>query len=118
MQAPVIVVAASIVLGAAACNRAEFDPDLAAAGREVFHAEGCVACHGADGEGTHVGPSLDGVGRHWTGPELRRFLADPAGYPAGRRLDRVRAAYRSRMPAYRLRDPARAEALTSFLLAR
>ena len=118
MQRALVAAAAVAALGVLACSQEEVDPEVVAAGREVFHSEGCVACHGADGEGTRIGPPLDHVSRHWSEPELRRFLADPAGYPLDGRLARLRSRFAARMPAFTMRDQARWKALTGFLMSR
>jgi ubiquinol-cytochrome c reductase cytochrome c subunit len=39
----------------------EPDPDLVARGRALFRT-GCASCHGADGDGTDIAPSLVGAG--------------------------------------------------------
>jgi ubiquinol-cytochrome c reductase cytochrome b subunit len=48
-----------------------------AAGRAVFVANGCAACHGQNAGGTHFAPSLIGVGQRYPGPRLSNLLRHP-----------------------------------------
>src|SRR5688500_10811541 len=47
--------------GAGAAPAGEDDDALVQRGRDLF-ITGCASCHGADGDGTDQGPSLEGVG--------------------------------------------------------
>ncbi len=44
---------------------------------ETFVREQCVMCHVLAGEGTALGPALDGIGARRTPEELRRAILDP-----------------------------------------
>ena len=90
--------ALAALLGASAASGGELEGD-AAKGKELFMANGCVACHGVTaGDDSKVGPSLFGVvgrkagtapsllgateklrayGVIWTAETLDEFLADP-----------------------------------------
>lgn len=46
-------------------------------GRELFQLQGCVLCHGKEGEGTALGPVLHGASAHWTKATLVEYLRDP-----------------------------------------
>jgi ubiquinol-cytochrome c reductase cytochrome c subunit len=59
--APVIVVTAVLVGIEYACSASAQDVALVAQGRDLYLV-GCVSCHGVNGEGTDLGPSLVGVG--------------------------------------------------------
>ena len=50
-----------LLAGLVGRGRADAQPPLEAAGRELF-AESCASCHGDQGRGTEFGPSLAGVG--------------------------------------------------------
>ena len=47
------------------------------AGHALFVSQGCAACHGPSGEGTHFAPSLIGVGRKFPGAALPTLLHKP-----------------------------------------
>jgi ubiquinol-cytochrome c reductase cytochrome b subunit len=52
------------------------DP-IAAAGKKVYDAESCGACHGENGEGTPVGPKLSGAAAGKPAEELTNLLRHP-----------------------------------------
>ncbi len=47
------------------------------AGHALFVSQGCAACHGSTGEGTHFAPSLVGVGKKFAGTALPTLLHNP-----------------------------------------
>jgi mono/diheme cytochrome c family protein len=47
------------------------------AGHALFVSQGCAACHGPSGEGTHFAPSLIGVGKKFPGSALPTLLYHP-----------------------------------------
>jgi mono/diheme cytochrome c family protein len=47
------------------------------AGHALFVSQGCAACHGPSGEGTHFAPSLIGVGKKFPGNALPTLLHHP-----------------------------------------
>jgi ubiquinol-cytochrome c reductase cytochrome b subunit len=47
------------------------------AGHSLFVSQGCAACHGPSGEGTHFAPSLIGVGKKFPGNALPTLLHHP-----------------------------------------
>ena len=47
------------------------------AGHALFVSQGCSACHGPSGEGTHFAPSLIGVGKKFPGNALPTLLHHP-----------------------------------------
>jgi mono/diheme cytochrome c family protein len=49
----------------------------ATAGHALFVSQGCAACHGSSGEGTHFAPSLIGVGKKFPGDALPTLLHHP-----------------------------------------
>jgi mono/diheme cytochrome c family protein len=46
-------------------------------GHALFVSQGCSACHGTSGEGTHFAPSLIGVGKKFPGDALPTLLRHP-----------------------------------------
>lgn len=104
-----VVVAATGVTGGCGHDESTSGPALSAearAGREVAMTNGCVACHGPEGEGT-IGPSWQGLygsvvllddGSTVVADEdyLRRAIVDPAA-------ERV-AGYNLAMPKVALTD--------------
>jgi ubiquinol-cytochrome c reductase cytochrome b subunit len=55
------------------------------AGHALFVSQGCSACHGPTGEGTHFAPSLIGVGKKFPGNALPTLLHHPYKQDARRR---------------------------------
>ena len=52
------------------------DP-VAAAGKQVYGAESCDACHGENGVGTSAGPKLIGATAQKSAEELTKLLRHP-----------------------------------------
>jgi len=52
--------------------------DLAAQGAALFQSKGCTACHGRQGEGSAIAPSLIGVSAKYDVDYLSRWLKDPS----------------------------------------
>ncbi len=51
-------------------------PDIDA-GRALFKARGCIACHGSNAQGTRIAPALIGVGSRFPGEKLPALLRQP-----------------------------------------
>ena len=62
----------------AADEAATGDP---AKGRAVYEANGCAACHYADGKGSGFGPQLSRIGEARSIKYLHDFLLDPGAHP-------------------------------------
>ncbi len=77
--------------------------DPAAAGRDLFVAYDCYACHRIGREGRFVGPDLTWVGRRKDQQWERTWLADPSAYKPG-----------TFMPNFHL-APEELDALTAYL---
>ncbi len=75
MRAPFEPEAAASSLSAPAVVVA-LDP-VAAAGKKVYDAESCDACHGENGVGTNVGPKLAGATAQKSAEELTKLLRHP-----------------------------------------
>ncbi len=52
-----------------------------ATGAQLYQVN-CVQCHGPDGSGSPLGPTLHGKKVHWTRETLVSYLLDPVGYAA------------------------------------
>ncbi len=46
-------------------------------GAALFKQQNCVTCHGPDGDGTNLGPTLRGKKVFWTREKLAGYLSDP-----------------------------------------
>ena len=73
-------------------------------GRLIFEAQGCLACHNLDLQGSAFAPSLDNVGVRRNAQWLREKLIDPHG--------KLPATF---MPAYSRLSERELEALVAFL---
>jgi len=80
-------------------------PEYAIQGAMVFEHSSCVNCHRVNGNGTSVGPPLNGLGRRRTRTWVKEHFADPRKLSPG-----------SIMPVYKF-SPADLENLTSYLFA-
>ena len=58
--------------------RAALDSPQLARGKSLYEAQACDACHGTDGRGTDVAPSLVGVASKYPNGELTRVLKMPS----------------------------------------
>lgn len=106
------------IFGFSGCGAA-LDPRLVTQGREAYVAEGCLACHGRQQEGTVMGPDLRKVSRHWQLEELTAYLADPASHRQQQgRLERLSRRYSTQMPPLATLPEDRRRALAAFLLSR
>ena len=52
-------------------------PAKANPGRAIFVTQGCAACHGSIGQGTHFAPTLVGIGGKYPGDKLPTLLQHP-----------------------------------------
>ncbi len=65
---------AGLLLGACSDAPADSGPLDGAA---LFKQQNCVQCHGPDGSGTNLGPTLHGKKVFWTREKLASYLSDP-----------------------------------------
>lgn len=70
---------ASLFLLVPACGG---EPAAPRTGAQLYVEQNCVQCHGRNGEGTQLGPSLTDKRAHWNREQLAAFLADPQAYAA------------------------------------
>ena len=67
-------------LALASCGGDSKKPPPAPDGERVYAAQGCALCHGGDGSGTALGPTLHGKAPHWTRENLVLYLKAPIAY--------------------------------------
>ena len=77
-------------------------------GEMVFRREGCLSCHELFGNGTSLGPALDGVGSRRNLAWLKEYLRSPRPGVGGR-------TWRLRMPAYDKLEEGELDALVTYL---
>lgn len=78
----------------------------------------CVVCHGRNGEGGPMGPSLDGLEADWNEQDLASFLIDPLAWlPKSARLNEIHSRYPQGMPKPNGLSQADAALLARWLLA-
>lgn len=63
----------------AACSSEPAEPRT---GAQLYVEQNCVQCHGRNGEGTSLGPSITDKKQYWDRERLAAFLADPQAYSA------------------------------------
>jgi hypothetical protein len=86
-------------------------------GRQVWQAEECGECHGANGEGTDVAPSLRTVANHWQAEDLKSYLLDSEAESShSRRLSQIELQYDLEMPGILLAPPEQVEDLVVYLM--
>jgi mono/diheme cytochrome c family protein len=87
--------------GEAASPAATVTFDTSSPGYAVYRERGCQTCHGADGLGSRMGPSLASARLHYDRASLTTYLQDPDAAIAGdERLLELQARFpRVQMPA-------------------
>jgi cytochrome c oxidase subunit 2 len=76
------------------------------AGKLIYEAQGCSACHAIRGQGGAAGPDLSQVGRTRDANWLARFTRDPEAVKPG-----------SPMPPYKNLSEAELQAIAAYLAA-
>jgi len=74
------------------------------AGKRLYEAQGCSACHAIRGQGGAAGPDLSRVGRTRDAAWLARFTRDPEAVKPG-----------SPMPPYKDLSEAELQAIAAYL---
>jgi cytochrome c553 len=78
----------------------------------------CSICHGADGTGGPMGPSLDGLEADWKEADLAAFLQDPVEWLGkSARLSELHSRYPQGMPKPKDLSDADASLIARWLLA-
>lgn len=86
-------------------------------GAELWVLQGCITCHGKDGQGTPIAPSLRGVQAHWTRESLLEYLRNPPAYiQKDARLKEQKKGYSQNMPVYGMLPQAHLDALADHVL--
>ena len=69
-----------VAICVAACGESPAAKPARPAGEQVYAAQGCALCHGADGGGSSFGPTLHGKAPFWTREKLVQYLKAPVAY--------------------------------------
>jgi mono/diheme cytochrome c family protein len=117
----VIVGALAAAILAASCGDkgGEKASGKPANGAEIYASIGCTLCHGKEGAGTGLGPTLAGAGARWERADLVEYLKNPPAYTAkDARLTELKKSYSMPMPPYASTAPEQLEALADFVMSR
>jgi mono/diheme cytochrome c family protein len=111
----ILTASAALLLGACSESpQSSLPPDGAA----LFRQQNCVVCHGNDGGGTKLGPSLRDKKAFWTRETLAAYIADPPAHAArDERLKQQAARYTIPMTTYPGLSAAQRQALAEHVLA-
>jgi cytochrome c553 len=60
---------------------------------ELINKLGCVSCHGADLNGTKMGPDLHNLSQYWSRESLVNFLRNPSANLNSSRLNEYKSKY-------------------------
>jgi mono/diheme cytochrome c family protein len=72
--------AAALALALASCGDGASAKSGAGNGADLFASQGCTTCHGQDGAGTELGPTLQGKKSFWTREKISEYLRNPVAY--------------------------------------
>jgi mono/diheme cytochrome c family protein len=75
----ILAALAGLVLGACSKPAPSAGPPDGAA---LFREQNCIQCHGNDGAGTNLAPTLHGKQSLWTRAKLAEYIADSPAYAA------------------------------------
>lgn len=86
MNRSVLAVCAALVLPVvgASCGSSEGSGGSAGGPPAAYAQAKCNGCHGAEGGGGMLGPTLKGLSEYWTVDDLTEFIANPAPFVADR----------------------------------
>lgn len=82
------------------------ETDNASSGEEtdglaLIKATGCTSCHGAELDGTRMGPSLKNIAVNWNRNSLINYLRNPNSYSTDKRFEEYRSKFPNIvMPSY------------------
>jgi cytochrome c553 len=83
----------------------------------VWQAEECGECHGPNGEGTDVAPSVRTVADNWKSEDLKNYLTDSkSGTSHSQRLGQIESQYELEMPGVLLAPPEQVDDLVVYLM--
>jgi mono/diheme cytochrome c family protein len=81
------------------------EPPPAKTGDELYVAGNCHVCHGADRNGSSLGPPLRKLAANWSAEEMVKYFKDPGNYAASDpRLSEHKGKYQMVMPPLRIPD--------------
>lgn len=113
--APLATLGALASLALGACSD---DPKAPRTAKELWTLQGCITCHGKDGQGTPMAPTLHGKGTLWTRETLVEYLKNPTEYiRKDARLKEQKKQYSQTMPVYGMLPPAELEVLADHVLS-
>ncbi len=88
-------------------------------GLDLMRQTGCLNCHGANLDGSTMGPALTGIKSHYTKDQLIAYLKDPASFAENERIKEFKTRFQgTRMPAYNNKPAAELNTIADYLLAR
>lgn len=118
MRSPHVLAALTVIALLLASSCGDDTPPPFASGPVLFEREACTRCHGKNGEGAGLGPTLHGKKEHWTRESLVAYLKDPVGYAKkDPRLAVQGQKFLQPMPTYKLLRPEELERLADHVLA-
>jgi len=121
MNRTVIAACAALLLPSftLSCGSSE-EPGGTAGGPPLAYTQAkCNGCHGAEGGGGMLGPTLQGIAEHWTVDDLAEFIANPAPFVADRpRLkEMLEVDYKMQMTANATLTESERRALAEWVLS-
>lgn len=69
--------------------------------KELVVKLGCITCHGADLQGTRMGPPLEDLAKNWSRDKLINYLRNPSSFEDTERFKKFKEQYPGMiMPAF------------------
>lgn len=88
-------------------------------GEQLMSNFGCLNCHGANLEGTPMGPALVNLKEFWTRDNLINYLRNPNSFMSQKRFQEYREKYPNMlMPAYGNKDVKDLGKIADYLLSK
>lgn len=88
-------------------------------GEQLMNNFGCLNCHGANLEGTPMGPALVNLQEFWSRDNLINYLRNPSSFMSQKRFQEYREKYPNMiMPAYGNKDVKDLGKIAEYLLSR
>lgn len=86
-------------------------------GARLYEVNACYTCHGRAGEGTPMGPAIQGASQHWTREQLTEYLLDPQSFvERDERLRQQMSRYPARMASFKHLDEEERGRVAEFVL--
>jgi mono/diheme cytochrome c family protein len=84
---------------------------------DIYASRGCPTCHGANLEGTKMGPELTGLSKYWSKEELVTYMRNTAAFIDNERMVKYQDQYRRYiMPSYDTLNVKEVRLLADYLL--